>query len=307
MKSLAMFVFGSLALLGIPGLASPADLGPYPVREFELRLLDQARNRRVEVLLVLPEGDGPFPWVVFSPGFLLSGRDYRLLGWHLASHRIAVALLTYDVNLFNANHEVLAQDLRFALSELLRNPATGSFLDSERIGLAGHSLGGKLSFLAAAEEARVLAIAALDPVDGGGGGGSDPVRFPRVTPERMKLVRVPVLLLGAELGRLTRFGMPCAPEADNYQRFFQAANPPALEITQLGVGHMDYLDNPNCGLLCAVCVPGTRPWRDSHRSTYAYLTLFFRAHLFGEVAALAGLRAWVQAEADQGLVKVREK
>ncbi len=295
-----------LCFLGLAGWPGPGDPGPYAVRELELELRDPARGRKVDAWVVLPQGEGPYPWVVFSPGFLLSGRDYRRLGQHLASHGLAVALLTYDVNLFNVDHTVLVQDLRLALAELLRHEATALFLDPERMGLVGHSLGGKLSFLAAAEEPRVKAVAALDPVDGGGG-GTDPARFPRVTPERMKLVQVPVLLLGAELARLTRLGMPCAPEADNYQRFFEAANAPAWEITQRGVGHMDYLDNPNCGLPCAVCVPGTRPPEETRRSTHAYLTLFFRAFLHGEGEALAEMRAWLREDEERGWVVVRSK
>jgi hypothetical protein len=54
--------------------------------------------------------------------------------------------------------------------------------DESSIGAAGHSLGGKLALLETVTDSRIRAVATLDPVDGGGPGGSDPLseRGPRV-------------------------------------------------------------------------------------------------------------------------------
>ena len=284
----------------------PVPPGPFLVRASDLPLLDLARSRRVEALLLIPQGEGPFPFVLFSPGFLLSGRQYRSTGELLASHGIATALLTYDVNLFTADHRVLVQDLRLALDQLpTAAEERGIALDRERIGLVGHSLGGKLSFLAAVDEPHVRAVAGLDPVDRGARGTDDPVRFPRAG-DRMGEVIVPKLFLGAERGGETRFGMPCAPRESNYERLFEQAADMAWEITQLGAGHMDYLDNPNCGLACAVCVPGADPTR-AREAAQAYLILFFRAHLHGEVQSWDDLVAQLDADAAAGRVRVRMK
>jgi dienelactone hydrolase len=48
--------------------------------------------------------------------------------------------------------------------------------NADLAGVTGHSLGGKLSLLAATKDARVKASIVLDPVDGGGGpgGGCNP-------------------------------------------------------------------------------------------------------------------------------------
>jgi pimeloyl-ACP methyl ester carboxylesterase len=85
----------------------------------------------------------------------------------------------------------------------------GVRLDLSRVALVGHSLGGKLSFLAAAER-PVQAVVGLDPVDAGAPGVIDPVRFPSAV-SAMGSVRAPVLLLGAEYGERVKFGTPCAP------------------------------------------------------------------------------------------------
>ncbi|GAB4304604.1 MAG: hypothetical protein Kow0097_01730 [Candidatus Bipolaricaulota bacterium] len=291
--------------LGALGAEQPLP-GPFPTRATEFRLVDPSHGRRVEVVLVAPEGDGPFPFVAFSPGFLLSGREYRSTGVLLASHGIAVALLTYDVNLFTADHRLLAGDLRFVLGALPPAAAErGVSLDPERIALAGHSLGGKLSFLVAAEVPTVRAVAGLDPVDGGAPGTDDPIRFPRAA-DRMAEITVPKLVLGAERGGEARFGMPCAPRDANYARLFESATSQAWEITQLGAGHMDYLDDPNCGLACAVCVPGDDPAL-ARTMAHGYLVLFFRAHLRGEVEARDDLEARLQEDEAAGRVRVRRK
>lgn len=292
----------SLAALG----SDPLPPGPFPVRSAAFSLLDAERGRRVEVVLVAPQGGDLSPIVLFSPGFLLSGSAYQSTAELLASHGIAVALLTYEVNLFTADHRVLAQDLRFALSALPAAAAEhGIAVDRERVGLAGHSLGGKLSFLAAAEERHVQAVAGLDPVDGGAPGTDDPLRFPRAA-DRIEEIAVPKLLLGAERGGEVRFGTPCAPREFNYERLYERTTAPAWEVTQLGAGHMDYLDNPNCGLACAVCAPGDNPPL-ARALAQAYLVLFFRAYLLGEAEAGEALSTRLAADEAAGLVRVRTR
>lgn len=304
MRMMVVVVLFSASLAALGGSSLPP--GPFPVRSVAFPLLDADRGRRVEVILVSPEGGDPAPVVLFSPGFLLSGSAYRSTGELLASHGIAVALLTYEVNLFTANHRVLAQDLQFALSALPAAAAEhGITLDQERVGLAGHSLGGKLSFLVAAEERHVRAVAGLDPVDGGAPGTDDPLRFPRAA-DRMGEIAVPKLLLGAERGGEVRFGTPCAPREFNYERLYERATGAAWEVTQFGAGHMDYLDNPNCGIACAVCVPGDDPPL-ARASAQAYLVLFFRAHLRGEAGAGETLATRLAEDQAAGLVRVRKK
>ncbi|MGC9530322.1 MAG: alpha/beta hydrolase family protein [Candidatus Bipolaricaulaceae bacterium] len=293
------------------GLASssparePVDVGPLPVGEQELTLVDSSRGRRVDVLLLYPESWRPSPLVIFSPGFLLSGPQYRAYGELLASFGIATALLTYQLNLLTPDHRVLTADLRFALAALLSGQAAVP-LDGERVGLCGHSLGGKLSFLAAAEE-DVRAVAGLDPVDAGPPGLAESERFPKAVPEIVSGLKVPALLLGAELGGEIRFGSPCAPPDLNYHTFYAAYQGPALEVTQLGAGHLDYLDNPDCGLPCAICVPGTRPAAEIHREAERYLLYFFRAFLQQDPQALASLDRTLRGDRNAGRVLVRSQ
>jgi len=292
-----------LVLVG--ALALAAERGPWAFGEVNLVLQDQTRGRKVEVLLLYPKSSEPLPWVVFSPGFLFTGPAYRSWGELFASHGMATALVSYAYSLFNPDHRVLVADLLLVLDALPTEAQRyGVRLDPSRVTLVGHSLGGKLSFLAAAER-NVRAVAGLDPVDGGAPGVIDPVRFPSAVAV-MGLVRAPVLLLGAEYGERVRFGTPCAPPDGNFRKFFEAALGPALEVEQRGAGHVDYLDNPNCGLLCSVCWPGDDPGA-ARAQAQTYVLLFLQGHLLGKEEALVALHTLLSQDAQAGRVRFREK
>lgn len=304
------------------GSADPSAVGPYGVASLNEGIYDGARGRSVGLLTLFPSADGrspardgaPYPLIIFSHGFLLRGEQYRSYGEHLASHGFVVALPTYSASLLGFSHVELKNDLLFVIDYYLRvNATAGQWLegaiDPERIGTSGHSLGGKLSLFAAAEDSRIKASATLDPVDGGPPGGGDPSRFPSVAPEMMGGLQVPLLFIGNDLSReaLSGSGTPCAPEEENYERFFEAANPPAIEVTQLGVGHMQYLDNPDCGFACSVCVRGSTPSEEVRAKAQAYLTAFYLGHLKGLDGALAWLDWTLQADEAAGKITVRRK
>lgn len=268
----------------------------------EVILWDRERNREVEAILFLPQGEGPFPLIVLSPGFLLSERNYQKIGRHLAEQGFSVALLNFRYSIFSSDHRVLVQDLLFSIQGLL---GLEKRLDHQKIGLLGHSLGGKISILAASEDPRVKALAALDPVDAGPPGQSPSERFPMAR-DRLDKVQIPMLLIGAELGGKVRVGSPCAPEEANFERIWEKAQGPAWAINQLGAGHMDYLDDPNCGLLCSVCVPGKNP--DLSLSlVQSYLALFFKAFLLEAPEFLEELEDLLRRHEEEGLIVVKRK
>ncbi|MFO8034303.1 MAG: hypothetical protein R6U88_03955 [Candidatus Bipolaricaulota bacterium] len=305
----------SLFIATLPSVTQGSDYsqpGPWEVELREESLTVPGERRPLKIILALPvKADaGAAPLVVFSHGFLLEGSDYQSYGLHLASNGLAVALPTYRMTLLDADHGRLAVQLQLVVDHLAREADGGSLsglVDASRLGLAGHSLGGKLSFMVATQSASPVAVAGIDPVDGGGPGGGDDDRFPAVVPGRMAELRVPILLIGAELGGEVRFGQACAPEDRNYQRFFEAASGNAIEITQLDAGHMQYLDDPGCGFACLVCVQGSAPSEEIRLSAHAYLTAFFVGHLEGRAEALTWLEHKLAEDGEAGRIVVRRK
>ena len=299
---------------GLPAGAEPAPVGV----EVELPgcLPDGDGNGEVVPLQVyLPEGAGPFPVVVLHHGFMLDATQYASYGAHLAGWGYLAILPKMPGALFGGpNH----RELKLCLESLLdwidaqasvpAGPLQGK-ADASRLGLAGHSMGGKISLLVASEDARPDVVFGIDPVDAGGGPtGGDPVDFPSVTPELMGSIHVPLVLLGETVNATCTGFMcqACAPAEDNFQQYHEHATSPALEIEVVGANHMSFLDDPDCGLTCNVCADGTDDPQVTKLLTRRYLTAFMNVFLKGETAYRSYLTGpGMQVDLDAGLVHTR--
>jgi len=309
----------SVMLLGMAcaaALSPPDARGPYDIAEFETGLVDASRNRSMDLRVIYPiEPEGQEvsqrALIVFNHGFLLAAAGYRSYGEHLASHGFVVAMPTFPMTFLNVHHAKLAQDIRFVIDHVLdasddaSHPLYGR-VDPARIGASGHSLGGKLSLLEAATDERIRSAAVLDPVDEGNPLWKDLVRYPSVAPELMPDLHIPLLILGAELGsRLVTFS-PCAPEDENYKRFYEAANPPAIEVTQIDVGHGQYVDDA-ADDVTDPCAVGDVSAEWVRASSVSYLSAFFLATLDESAEALAWLDARLAGDEADGRIRVRRK
>jgi predicted dienelactone hydrolase len=167
-------------LLVVPGLG--ADIAQtVPLRSavqkrrhcgrFHTTLADIERGRTVHLLVIFPvQAEAQSPLIVLTHRLLLTGEDYRSYALHMATHGLVVALPTLPMSLFSMHHGELARDVAFVVEACLQaslypgHPLEGR-IDAERIGVAGHSLGGKLSLMAALIDPRISAAVLLDPVD----------------------------------------------------------------------------------------------------------------------------------------------
>ena len=113
--------------------------------------------------LILPQGEGPHPAVVFLHGSGAEGRwASRYLGTRLA--RAGFAALVYDKrgvagssgDWRSAGFEDLAADARAAIAMLAERPD----IDPSRIGIHGHSQGGTITPLVASSEPALAFVVA---------------------------------------------------------------------------------------------------------------------------------------------------
>jgi len=270
----------------------------------------------IPLTLYLPDGAGPFPVVVFTHGFVLSPSLYDSYGTHLASWGYVVVMPALPGSMFNpTTHRELKEILRSLLDWLdTEGPAPGGVFGGRAnpawLGMAGHSMGGKISLLVTTEDSRPLAVFGVDPVDSAGGPlGSDPVDYPSVTPELMPQITVPLGLLGETVnGDGGSMGQACAPFEDNFQQYYQHASSPALEIEVLGANHMSFLDDPNCGVTCSMCTAGTDDPAVTRLVTRRYLTAFFNVF----VANLTAYRSYlvgadIAADVSAGRITTQHK
>jgi predicted dienelactone hydrolase len=291
------------------GTTSPAPPDPFRPGPFAVsaQSLDVPLGDRgdgfpsvVEMTLYLPIATPErVPVVLFSHGFSISPDQYLSTGEHLASHGLAVAMPTWDEGfLFTRTHTGLASDV-VAFLDWLEGAASSdadlnAILDTDRIGLSGHSRGGKQSIQAALTDDRVLAIFGVDPVDAAPPLGGSLADYPSMTPEHIGDLAIPAAYIGA--GRGGDGFVACAPVDNNYQQYYDFSTTPAWLYTFPNAGHSDFIDNcadsPSL-ITCGTCTIGDDPaaYRDLSRTLQV---AFFRLHLSGEES----YRPWVDSPED---------
>jgi predicted dienelactone hydrolase len=261
---------------GSATVADPSTVGPYTFDSFDVQV--PAGNAMVPARALVPSGGpsaGPYPTVVFAHGFALSASDYSATVERLASWGYVVVNLDFTTT----NHETAADQLLAALDWAETAPEVAGKADVDNAGASGHSLGGKLSLLAATQDSRIKASITLDPVDGG--------QAPQDVSGTLTTLAIPTAFVGETLDS-SGFGA-CAPADENFQTFYASAQSPSLMITVNGANHMSFLDDTNGCFTCFVCKQPTLTNDQVTGPTRALMVAFYERHLRGD----AGYDAWL--------------
>jgi pimeloyl-ACP methyl ester carboxylesterase len=261
----------------------PGEVGPFAVNMHGVTVSGEGDSFNGE--LYVPESPDAVHAILLLPGFMLGATDFSSTSERLASHGFIVLCPSFGDSFLSAiDHADLAShasamlDWLEAQSELASSPLSGR-LDGSAFGMSGHSRGGKVALLTAIQDPRIQAIYTLDPVDTVGGPFSNTPtpENPSVTPELMGDLTIPAGFFGA--GKGGDGFQPCAPEAENHEVYYGAANsaPIAYHHVDSGAGHMDFIDSGAPGL-CA----GGESSAETLKAVQKTLVAFMRAHLSGE-------------------------
>jgi predicted dienelactone hydrolase len=132
------------------------ELGPHKVQSVaRLVLNDAKREKQLQIRIHYPDGDGPFPLIVWSHGAGGSKDNYQTLTQHWASHgyvtiqpthsdsRSLAAKATDPVNF--RDWQSRPADISFIIDSLaeleMKEPALQGRIEAGRIGVGGHSFG----------------------------------------------------------------------------------------------------------------------------------------------------------------------
>ena len=265
---------GSGAQGGAGMVSDPNADGPHAIMELD----DMAAvpgGGTVDVHAAYPTSGGPYPVVLFAHGFLLPPSQYFAYVRRLATFGYVALTVDFQAGFTNTNHMRNAQELLAGLD--WASQALPGVADSEQAGATGHSLGGKLSLLAATLDPRIRATITLDPVDGSM--GCSPQDCPDVS--SLLPISVPTGFIGETLDASGGF-QPCAPAADNFETFYANAGAPSLSVEVLGANHMSFLDDiSSCGLPCTFCNQPTADPTAVHALSQAFVVAFYERHLKG--------------------------
>jgi dienelactone hydrolase len=150
-----------------PGPLSPMTVGvTHSITTRQVTFVDSSRptpafdaypgspSRRLPTTIWYPnDGGGPFPLVVFAPGYGATPASYAPLLTRLAAAGYVVAAPTYPLlsgqpagPTDTVGWEDLYGDTWFVTSHVLTDGTVGGLIDPNRIAVAGHSDGGAIAF-----------------------------------------------------------------------------------------------------------------------------------------------------------------
>jgi dienelactone hydrolase len=278
-------------------LPDPNVDGPYAYAEVD-DMVDVAASgdKAVPIHCAYPTSGpaaGPYPVVVVGHGLALPASEYYGYLRRLASFGYVALTVDYPSSVTTVDNTAEVQDLLAGIDWAKASAAVGGRADTARVGMTGHSLGGKLALLAATLDPRVKAAIVLDPVDGGGPAGCTAPTCVEVA-ALMPDLHIPTGFLG-ETTDGAGGGMPCAPAASNYTTFYAKTNTPSLEVTVVGADHVSFVDDvSSCGFFCSLCSPGTATNAQVSALAHAYVAAFYERWLRGDArydAYLTGAEA----------------
>ena len=268
-------------------VSDPTKVGPFAYAEFEATTKVAATNNNVTMHCAFPTaGPVPAPWplVLFAHGFQIAASAYTVYVQHLATYGYVACTVDYNAPFIGISHVKSALELSGAIDWALSAaipPALIGKIDASRIGMSGHSLGGKLSIMAAKSDPRIKASLTLDPVDAAT--FCNPTDCPDAT--SMLPLGIPTGFLGETTDQAAGLGgQACAPTADNFQTFFAAAGSPSLQVTVNGANHISFVPNTANCLTCGFCQAATATPASVVALSKGYLVAFYQRWLRGDQA-----------------------
>tara|TARA_B100000519_G_scaffold132475_1_gene114432 strand:+ start:468 stop:1529 length:1062 start_codon:yes stop_codon:yes gene_type:complete len=222
------------------------DLNPATMNTFET--VSGLGETRQQAVLGAETAPGVFPLIVFSHGFGGERRQSTFFCTHLASHGYVVASMDHVGNTIAdmisgesaaGDQKVLErfmvsrpQDASFVIDQMLAGAAEVS-INSDQIGMSGHSFGGWTTLKTIETDARIGAAVLLAP---GGGASGDDMTAAMATSLSFNWGRVvPTLYLVAELDSI----LPLDGMRDLRKR-----NPaPSTTVVLQNADHFHFNDN----------------------------------------------------------------
>ena len=119
----------------------------------------------------LTKADGDYKLILLTPGFSASFTLYERYAKHFVSHGFVVLGFDFipNVSSVDGEHDYKARQVSYSIDYMSSEQSgVAEYIDPLNIGLAGHSLGGKVSFYAASLDDRITVISAMDPSNAGG-------------------------------------------------------------------------------------------------------------------------------------------
>mgnify|MGYP001046031077 CR=1 FL=1 len=229
----------------------------------------------------------PYPAVIFAHGFGANKDFYRWIGNQLASWGYIAGLFSVPGPISTGLNQWSdgISDCVTYLDELSTSKTSvlGGMVDSTRIGVMGHSMGGAGAILATGRDSRIKATVALAP----GHSRLGSFVFAKAL-EAAKSIRVPVQIQVGSADRIT-------PKKLVHEYYMNIPRVAAKEYVEIkGGSHIQFIDSLNI-LLPMFDLGGTLGLDRQHQISRMFFTAWFQYFLCGQdrfETYIFGARAW---------------
>lgn len=275
--------------------------GPYTPKPITVKTSSRCFNSSPSpppkpLFIVFPDNQGKYEVILFFPGTSVSNTSYSKLFDHLASHGyIVVSPQLYNLMPPKGNKEVdaAAEVINWLPKGLQSHLPENVVADLNYSALMGHSRGGLTAFALAQGYAtnpplglKFSALVGVDPVAG------IPYFHSELDPPILDYesfnFSIPVTVIGTGLGGLAKCVVPCAPEKENHQQFFnRCTSSDRAHFDATYYGHMDVLDDcpPDLKSLAiskCMCTNGTLPRQPMRQCVGGIAVAFLEAYFDSE-------------------------
>jgi len=239
----------------------PGGPGPYTTAFITVTTTNPNTGSQLVTDIHYPSNNGvvdpsgaPYPTIVFAHGWMASKSTYVGFGRHLATWGYIVAIPSFP----DDHLEVRASDVQYLLSYLISENANSSSrffhkIDTNRLGIAGHSLGGATTMMVASRDARIKAAVALDPVNPPSSLGVGTWDYQTEAPE----ITAPLGVLGAP-------SQTCNTNANYNTTYPVVGATHKAKYVVANASHCDFMDPDNsleligCALFCGIQASANR-------------------------------------------------
>ncbi|KAB1218119.1 Chlorophyllase-2, chloroplastic [Morella rubra] len=198
---------------------------------------------------------------------------------------------TADIDAAAAVTDWLSEGLHYSLPAAIQPDLT-------KLGLAGHSRGGKAAFALALGKAatslKFSALVGMDPVDGDVTGRQTPPKVLTYIPHSF-LLGMAAMVIGSGFGELKKCHLfpACAPKRISHEEFFNECQEPACYFVVKDYGHLDMLNDDTTGIrgLATYCMCKNGESREPMRRFVGGIVVaFMKAYLPGDKSDLMAIR-----------------
>lgn len=272
-----------MAALSLTGCPSPFTLGFPGSYATERLIVDEVPNID-PIAIYYPTSDTPLtdlPLVIIDTGWNQPRLSYDGYGTQLAQWGyvcvvkfVASAGLT-GLGVSNTDaHLIQNIDLIDYMEGLNQDPESPLFamIDTDNVGIAGHSLGSGIALNTALAEDRIKACACMDG------------NFPG--PEYDPREQLPLAVNKALMFFYATEGRWCSGQRFETPRLYEYTVPDAVEVSIIGASHIDFMDSI-IGLTVVapvVCPRGSADAQSVRDITTRYMVSWFNVYLKGDTS-----------------------